>query len=46
MEKFLNEDDNIGMKDASCYQEVNNKFLNLYSLSSNSKLAFYTFGIK
>jgi hypothetical protein len=46
IDKFPNEVDNISSKDASSFQEVKNKFLNLYSASSNGDLAHYTFGNK
>jgi hypothetical protein len=46
MEKFCNEVDNILSKDASSFQEVNNKFLNLYSAGTNGDLAHHMFGNK
>jgi hypothetical protein len=46
MEKFPNEVDNISTKDASSFQEVKNKFLNLHSASSNGDSAHHTFSNK
>jgi hypothetical protein len=46
MEKFPNEVDNILTKDAFSFQEVNNKFLNVYSAGGNVDLAHHTFGNK
>jgi hypothetical protein len=43
MEKFPNEVDNISTKDASSFQEVKNKFLNLHSASGNGDSAHHTF---
>jgi hypothetical protein len=44
MEKFLNKDDNILTKDASTFQEVKNKVLNLYSAGRNGDSAHHIFG--
>jgi hypothetical protein len=41
MEKFLNNVDNISTKDASSFQEVKNKFLNLHSPGSNGDSAHH-----
>jgi hypothetical protein len=46
MEKFPNEVDNISTKDASSFEEVKNKFLNLYSAGGNGDSAHHTFGNK
>jgi hypothetical protein len=46
MEKFPNEVDNISTKDASSFQEVKNKFLNLHLAGGNGDSAHHTFGNK
>jgi hypothetical protein len=46
MEKFPNKVDNILPKDASSFQEVKNKFLNLHSAGGNGDSAHHTFGNK
>jgi hypothetical protein len=46
IEKFPNEVDNISTKDASSFQEVKNKFLNLHSPSDNGDSAHHIFGNK
>jgi hypothetical protein len=46
MRRFPNEVDNISIKDASSFQEVKNKFVNLHSASGNGDSAHYTFGNK
>jgi hypothetical protein len=46
MEKFLNKVDNILTKDTSSFQEVKNKFLNLYLAGLNGDFAHHTFGNK
>jgi hypothetical protein len=43
MEKFPNKVDNISTKDASSFQEVKTKFLNLYSASNISDSAHHIF---
>jgi hypothetical protein len=43
IEKFPNEVDNISTKDASSFQEVKIKFLNLQSAGGNSDSAHHTF---
>jgi hypothetical protein len=46
MEKVPNKVDNILTKDASSFQEVKKKILNLYSAGGNSDLAHHTFSSK
>jgi hypothetical protein len=46
MEKFPNEVDNLSTKDTSSFEEVKNKFLNLYLAGSNSDSAHHTFNNK
>jgi dsDNA-binding SOS-regulon protein len=46
MKKFPNEVNNILTKDASSFQEVKNKFLNLYLAGDNDDLAPHMFGNK
>jgi hypothetical protein len=46
MQKFPKEVDNISTKDASSFQEVKNKMLNLHSAGGNGDSAYDTFGNK
>jgi hypothetical protein len=46
MEKYFNEVANISTKNASYFQEVKNKIVNLYSAGSNFDSAHHTFGNK
>jgi hypothetical protein len=46
MEKFPHELDNTLTKDASSFQEVKNKFLNLHSAGSNGDSGHHIFGNK
>jgi hypothetical protein len=46
MENFPNKVDHISTNDASSFQEVKNKFLNLHAASGNGDLAHHLFGNK
>jgi hypothetical protein len=46
IKKYLNEVDNISIKDTSPFQDVKNEFFNLYSPNGNGDLAHHAFSNK